>query len=592
MKTITSILVLIFVLVLTLILLPQPKANSESDVVAITDVRLFDGEQVFENATLLFAAGQIQAAGVDVPVPSGARVVDGSGKTVLPGLIDAHVHAYGSAQFDSLRFGVTVMLDMFRTPMDFAVTRSLRDDLSNSSQADLYSAGFLATAEGGHGTQYGIRVPLAETPQAADAWVEARMKEGSDYIKIVVEDGSSFGGNLPTLDQDMVTAMIRAAHARDMLAVVHVSTLSGARMAIEAGADGLVHLFADKAVDREFAELARDAGVWIVPTTTVLGSMHGYPGMDWVQQFPDLAAALTAPQRQILQASFPGGKLRQPRWPAVLASIATLHEHGVTVLAGSDAPNSGTGYGVSMHHEMALLNEAGLSPLEALRAATSLTAKAFKLEGRGCLQVGCRADLLLVEGNPLESITDSTRIVTVWKNGHQVERSVASEEAPEPASDPAATLDPVNLLSLSQRWMATGDSFMGGSSSAQIDEPTDSEPDASTLAVSGTLRSGFAFPYAGVMWNTNDVVMEATDHSGHRTLSIQVDGDHEYYRVMFFSGEQSAQPVWVDLPPGELSSIELDTLGGLERSQLRAIGVFASDGMGDFTFRISRARLE
>src|SRR5699024_9534069 len=125
----------------------------------------------------------------------------------------------------------------------------------------------------------------------------------------------------------------------------------------------------------------------------------------------------TQQQQAMLARSFPGSGTRSARWPAVLENIRKLHAAGVPLLAGSDAGNPGTAHGPSLHHELALLVEAGLTPIEALRAATSIPARQFGLAGRGCLQPGCRADLVLIDGNPLDDIRHTVRIDAVWKTG-------------------------------------------------------------------------------------------------------------------------------------------------------------------------------
>ena len=126
---------------------------------AIRDVRIFDGTDVIERGTVLVQDGRITAVGADVAVPDGIDRIDGRGRTLLPGLIDAHVHAWGEAQADMLRFGVTSGFDMHGVSDRLAALRAQRDDLGNAGLADLWAAGTAVTAEGGHGTQYGFAVP-------------------------------------------------------------------------------------------------------------------------------------------------------------------------------------------------------------------------------------------------------------------------------------------------------------------------------------------------------------------------------------------------------------------------------------------------
>jgi imidazolonepropionase-like amidohydrolase len=429
MRGLFGIVAVLAAAVAVLLLLPEP-APPKRGSTAITGVRVFDGDALIDNATVLIVDGRIAEVGAELALPDGTEIVDGRGRTVLPGLIDAHVHAYGNARTDALRMGVTTMLDMFRSPTDQPMIIEQRRSLRPTNQSDLFSAGFLATAEGGHGTQYGLPVPIPESPETADDWVAERLDEGSDYIKIIIEDGSGWGRPLPTLDAAMVEALVDAAHDRGVLAVAHVSTRSAAKMAVRSGVDGLVHLFADEPVDAAFLDLAREAGIWIIPTASVLAASHGQSVPAWLTEGEHAETRIGSQQQAMLGQSFPGAQMRSARWPLVLDNIHRAHEAGIPLLAGSDAGNPGTAHGPSLHHELALLVEAGLTPMAALRSATSLPARAFGLDGRGCIQPGCRADLVLVEGNPLADIRQTIRIDSVWKNGARTDRaSRASDDS-------------------------------------------------------------------------------------------------------------------------------------------------------------------
>ena len=110
----------------------------------------------------------------------------------------------------------------------------------------------------------------------------------------------------------------------------------------------------------------------------------------------------------------------------IILPVAGLHAAGVPILAGTDTPNLGTAWGVSMHREMEMLVDVGLTPIEALRAATSVPADAFRLKDRGRIKTGLRADLILVSGDPEIDITTTRDIVRVWKLGNEVVRTPVS----------------------------------------------------------------------------------------------------------------------------------------------------------------------
>ncbi|MCU1283264.1 MAG: amidohydrolase, partial [bacterium] len=233
------------------------------------NVRIFDGTKVSQGDVLV-DKGLIRA--IDRKLSAkGATVIDGTGKTLLPGLIDSHTHAYEEkALKQALVFGVTTELDMFGDP---AKNRDLRQrELRGEAtgQADLRSAGVLATAPKGHGTEYGIPIPTLSKPEDAAAFVADRVKDGSDYVKIVLDDGKWFGKGIPTLDAATVAALVRAAHDQHLLTVVHIGSQMGARTAIDGGADGLAHLFIDSAPAADFASFVAAHHAFVIPTLAVL----------------------------------------------------------------------------------------------------------------------------------------------------------------------------------------------------------------------------------------------------------------------------------------------------------------------------------
>jgi imidazolonepropionase-like amidohydrolase len=247
-------------------------ATALAGTTLIQDVRVFDGHAVREHGSVLLVDGVIKDAGFHGKAPAGARIVDGKGKTLLPGLIDSHVHAYRHFELPLL-FGVTTQVDMFTAvPVMQDAARAMKAG-TNRERADLFSAGTLVTAKGGHGTEYGMPIPTLDKAADAQAFVDARIAEGSHFIKIVMEDG--FGStHFNSLDPAVVKAAIDAAHKRGKLAVVHISTLANARSALEAGADGLAHLFAGSSISAQdaadLARLAKAKKAFVIPTFCVL----------------------------------------------------------------------------------------------------------------------------------------------------------------------------------------------------------------------------------------------------------------------------------------------------------------------------------
>ena len=391
---------------------------------AIVHVKAFDGKAFRPEQDVWIEDGRIRGVGGSLTLPAELARVDGRGRTLLPGLIDGHVHTFGSTLNDAVRFGVTTVLDQFSDPRLVASKRAARDALARGDEADIFSAGMLATASGGHGTQYGVRVETLDGPDEAPAWVRARKEEGSDWIKIVHEDGRAPGKNIPTLDTATIQALIAAAHAEGLRAVVHVSTLEHALQAVALGADGLVHVWRDSLIDEVRAARFAEAGTFVVPTLSVTASMDGEAIEAEMLEAAE-GTPLSFMQRQTLAGRFSRGGAEQSSMAGdvALENVRRLHAAGVRLIAGTDVPNPGTASGLSMHGELRLMQRAGLSGAEALAAATSAPAAIFGLDDRGTVEEGSIADLVLVDGDLEADLSLSSRIAAVWKDGYPIDRS-------------------------------------------------------------------------------------------------------------------------------------------------------------------------
>jgi imidazolonepropionase-like amidohydrolase len=402
-------------------------AQSGGSAYVIRNVRLFDGETVAERQTVVISDGRIAAVGGPATgVPAGAQEIAGEGRTLLPGLIDAHVHLpfFGSADAlqQTLAFGVTTAVVMWAAPP--VVARIKAPEVANRSDvASVVTAGTGATAPGGHPTQMdgGGAIPTLTSPGEADAFVAARLAEGSDFIKIIHDDTkAAFDRVLPTLDQQTVAALVTAAHARGRLAVAHIGDERFARAAIAAGVDGLAHLFVGPTVSADFGQFVAARGAFVIPTLSVLHSSCGKQDGPSILQDAKAMKQVKPQYRVLLDMALEGSK---PSCDAAPQAIRQLIAAGAPVLAGTDAPAPGLTYGASLHWELEHLVNAGMTPKAALAAATSATARAFRLDDRGRIRTGMRADLLLVEGDPSTQIRDTRNIVAIWARGVRVQRT-------------------------------------------------------------------------------------------------------------------------------------------------------------------------
>ncbi len=566
-------------------------------------VRVFDGVSVVDSTDVVVQDGIIVAMEPDAEVPVGATVIEGTGRTLVPGLIDAHTHAFGPVLRAALMMGVTAELDMFTEPNGARILRAEQARGDANGRADLFSAGVLATAPGGHGTEYGMEIPTLTTPEEADDWVQARVDEGSDYIKIVYDDGS-IAREFATLDLPTVEALIEAAHARDLLAVVHVGREADARAVIEAGADGIVHVFYDQPASDAAVEAIATSGAFVVPTLAVLESVSGGSGGRDLLEDERLAPYISSNERQTLEVAFPSREEYADVITNGLASIGRLHAAGVTILAGTDAPNPGTAHGASMHRELELLVEAGLSPGEALAAATSTPATKFGLDDRGRVAVGLRADLVLVTGHPDEDVLASRDIVGVWKagveadrEGYRAELAVVAEGAPVLQIDDGliADFDNGNIDSVfGSGWMLSTDDMIGGSSTAAMTvAEAGADGSAGAMRVDGTIAGTGPARWAGPMFFPGVSQFAPANLSEHSGISFMVRGDGQPVAIMMFAvslGQVPSQQYAGTSDEWTRVELRFEDFAGLDAAGLQGV-LFSGTESGDFEFEIDDLRV-
>ena len=363
-------------------------------------------------------------------MPEGVAILDAKGATLLPGLIDSHIHADPESRRISLKFGVTTVCIM-----QGFWTKEQKNALDQSRDiSDALSSLFAVTAPDGHPKELlpkgaAPRMPpgldpsellrYAATPAEAVAVVAKRVEQEADYIKIMVEDGAVFGKpGTPDVSDEVLKATCTEAHRHGKMALAHAMTIEAADRAIRAGVDGLMHIFIDQPHTEEIVETIAHSGAFVCPTIVAGASTIGDSDAASFAADERVRSRLSgewmgALNKQI--STYPQGKTEH-----LLKSVRALHDRGVDILAGADASVPAVGGmapGASLHHELQMLVKAGLSPIEVLRAATSVPARRFKLLDRGRIAVGARADLLLVEGDPTVNISDTLSTVAVWRQG-------------------------------------------------------------------------------------------------------------------------------------------------------------------------------
>jgi imidazolonepropionase-like amidohydrolase len=359
--------------------------------VAITNVRVFDGHQLTEPRAVVLEGGVISPT---LPHSSAETIIDGLGGALLPGLIDSHVHLRGPEDLaKAMQYGVTTMLDMASFPRAFDALRGL------PALPDVRSAGIPASGPGGvQTTRMGFPQSSVVTgPGDAERFVTERVAEGSDYIKIIIEDPSVMGS--AALDGPTISAIVRCAHDRNLRVYAHVTTTPAVQLAADASVDILTHIPIDAPLDDTLVAAIAARGLLSVPTLVMMRGVADLPHMPTHRQGADFRYAQ--------------------------ASVAKLHRAGIPVLVGTDSSSSPgspfqVAHGASLHDELELLVAAGLTPVEALRGATLLPSQFFDLGDRGAIESGRRADLVLVDGDPTQDIAATRAIQGVWVAGAQV----------------------------------------------------------------------------------------------------------------------------------------------------------------------------
>jgi imidazolonepropionase-like amidohydrolase len=395
----------------------------------ITNVRAFDGERVHQNTDVAVENGVIRAVARDTAQWRHLPSIDGTGSTLLPGLIDAHVHVHDADELrQALRFGVTTALDLGATiePEALFALRAAADTAHD--MADLRVAGFVATAYPPPGLLTSS-APRVTTPEDARQFVAMRRAEGVDHVKIGLNGEVSANTGAPRLDEPTVRAVVAAAHASHLVAVAHVETLDDVRIALASGVDAVVHTWRREGAQPEMARQVVERGTLVMPVLAPPDSFlpEGRAGLLSDPRFQGVLSEAIKDHLD-LDRSYPAIRItsapievRTARRDAALAAARSLREAGAKFIAGSDASRNGpVAFGISFHRELELLHDIGLTPSAVLAAATSNTADVFRLHDRGRIGVGLRADLVLVRGDPTADILATRDIIRVWKAGHEV----------------------------------------------------------------------------------------------------------------------------------------------------------------------------
>lgn len=407
--------------------------------------------KIIANSLVIIKEGTIEYAGANRPFNRSTEttVVDCSGKTILPGLFDAHIHLGAASTLgyipivdqrklsSFLYSGITSVFDLGAIEEWIF---SLRDaeKRGNLLSPRIFAVGPLFTSPNGHGTEYGV--PMALTPtteEEARQAVQKLIRAEPDQIKIIYEKGSK---RFSSLSYELMEAIIDESHKNSFTVVTHILTFEQAKDAIKAGTDGLAHMVSDREINAEFLDEMKQKGVFCMPTLVVFESFSG--GMLAIPEDMNGPLAKKGICREILsdlkqKKEMPGLKesLGTMKDSLRFAQVNTrkMYDNGIKLALGTDAGNPAVFFGPSVHREMELWVEAGIPPAAVLQAATINAAEILKEEDTlGSLSKGKLADILIVEGNPLEDIHNTQNIFMVIKDGEILNRDELAQEINPP----------------------------------------------------------------------------------------------------------------------------------------------------------------
>jgi imidazolonepropionase-like amidohydrolase len=433
-------------LVLANLALAQNSAQA-NPVHAYTNVRLIIGNgELIERGTLLARGDVVLDVGLSsvVAIPEAALQHDLAGKTIMPALVNTHAHLgweaygdWGSRYFteDNLidhlyrhaYYGVGTIISTGSDREDVAQRVKLEQLRGNVGGAHYYLSPGMGTAGGGPNPRFtddpdywGINA--LRDPEQAAQMVRELAARGYDIAKIWVDGRDERRGARIKLAPEIYQAVLETASDYDMRIIAHATTLADHKALIEAGNRRFIHMPFDMPVDDDYLDLVRKHNVYIVPTLGMITKQEPY----YVPAFQDSFFFDQVPEEVLsaLNADYvPPPTNRSPqaeqRSSMLANNLLSLKDH---VILGTDAGAVGDFFGFADHVELSLFVRMGMTPMEAIVAATSRSAEAFGLDNVGQLTPGRSADFIILEGNPLEDINNTRLIDEVYIRGERVNR--------------------------------------------------------------------------------------------------------------------------------------------------------------------------
>ncbi|WP_257656521.1 amidohydrolase family protein [Parapedobacter lycopersici] len=404
------------------------RTTEESAYTAFVGGTVIDGSGAapISDGVVLMHGGRIVAVGSrdQVTLPENTKIRDVTGKTVIPGLINTHGHvgdvkgvegghySAENAAHDLERYaqyGITTVVSLGGDRKEAVPMRFVNDTTANQ-RARLYIAG---------------EVINGNTPEEAVAVVDSNHRMGVDFMKIRVDDNLGTSKKMPA---EIYQAVIDRSHELGYQLAVHTYYLDDAKKLLQSGADLVAHSIRDQQVDDTLIDLMKARNACYCPTLTREVSTYVYE--DTAAFFDDPfflrvysreeIQPLLDPERQQQVRNSISAQTYKRQLPVAMANMKILSDRGVPIIMGTDSGMPARFIGYFEHMEMQLMAEAGMTPMEIIQSATGNAIPCMKLKDIGLLKPGYWADLVVLDGNPLDDIRNLQQIAEVWIGGAQV----------------------------------------------------------------------------------------------------------------------------------------------------------------------------
>jgi CubicO group peptidase (beta-lactamase class C family) len=398
---------------------------------AFLNARVIDGigKPAIDRATIVVRNGRIVAVGRDVPVPADATRTDLTGKTVIPGLINAHGHVNSVDQLGLYaRYGVTTVFTLGGDrEIDLRDRTRGEQDRWSLARARLFIAG---------------PIPTSKTAEEARKAVDEIAAAHTDIVKFRLDDNLGRGAKMPA---EAYTAILDEAHKKGMRVAVHIVTLADAKAVLRLGADIIAHSVRDEPIDDEFLALMRRNRAFYIPTlmrevsTYIYGEKPAFlsdPFLTRDGNQAEMARARDAVFEENMRNDKAGSWYKE-HLPVAMRNLKKALDAGVPVAMGTDTGPAYRFQGYFEHLELEQMVKSGLTPMQAIVASTSVAARAVKADDQiGTIEPGKWADLLVLNGDPLQDIANTRKLESVWIAGNRVPAAAT-------AADPSRRIDQI-----------------------------------------------------------------------------------------------------------------------------------------------------